>query len=79
LSDASVALVRLIDPEYESPKVLTSQGGAPSPTSSATGFDVYEVEPGSTPLRIAAVSTMVLKAEPGWRCPCAARLKRRCP
>ena len=37
------------------------------------------MSPGSTPLRIAAVSTIVLKAEPGWRWPWAARLKRRSP
>ena len=29
------------------------------------------------PLRTAAVSTIVLNAEPGWRWPCAARLKVR--
>jgi hypothetical protein len=29
------------------------------------------------PLRRAVTSTIVLNAEPGWRCPCAARLNVR--
>ena len=32
---------------------------------------------GSIPARIAAVRTIVLNEEPGWRWPCAARLKVR--
>jgi hypothetical protein len=47
--------------------------------SSASGFETYDVASGSTPFMTAAVSTNVLKAEPGWRWPWAARLKRRSP
>ena len=42
-----------------------------------SGFEVYVVLSGSTPARIAAVSTIVLNAEPGWRWPWAARLNLR--
>ena len=41
------------------------------------GFDTYVVEFGFTPWRMAVVSTIVLKADPGCRWPCAARLKVR--
>ena len=41
--------------------------------SIVTGFEVSSVE-GAIPFRSAAASTNGLKAEPGWRSPCVARL-----
>src|SRR5918998_3458081 len=39
-----------------------------------SGLDVYDVPSGDTPRFSAAMRPMILKVEPGWRLPCAARL-----
>src|SRR5256885_11210828 len=76
LSDFSVAWTRFIVPAYVLLYVFTFQGPKPG-TLRWSGLDTYVVEFGFTPSSSAVTSTIGLNADPGWRWPCAARVKVR--